>query len=109
MSTKRVILSTLLGVLAGIVCYLLSRGNMTYTSGMVAGVILNRTLIGFVIGISGWKKIPCWLHGMIIGLIVTSLMAVYASLQGAIMLLVAGAVYGLIIELVVTKLFKAPK
>jgi hypothetical protein len=52
MSAKRLILSTLLGVLAGIVCYLLSKGNMTYTSGMIAGVILNRTLIGFVIGIS---------------------------------------------------------
>jgi hypothetical protein len=109
MSVKRVILSTLLGVVAGIVCYLLSRGNMAYTSGMIAGVILNRTLIGFVIGISGWKKMPYLLHGIIIGLIVTSLMAVYASLQGAIMLLIAGAVYGLLIELIVTKLFKAPK
>jgi hypothetical protein len=109
MSAKRLILSTLLGALAGVVCYLLSKGNMTYTSGMIAGVILNRTLIGFVIGISGWKKTVYWLHGIIIGLIVTSLMAVYASLQGAIMLLVAGAVYGLLIELIVTKLFKAPK
>lgn len=109
MSAKRVILSTLLGVVAGIVCYLLSRGNMTYTSGMIAGVILNRALIGFVIGISGWKKMPYLLHGIIIGLIVTSLMAVYALLEGAIMLLVAGAVYGLLIELIVTKLFKAPK
>ena len=109
MSLKRVILSTLLGVLAGIVCYLLSKGNMAYTSRMIAGTILNRTLIGFVIGISGWKKISWWLHGIIIGLIVTSLMAVYVPLTGAIMLLVAGAVYGLLIELIVTKLFKAKK
>jgi hypothetical protein len=109
MSAKRVILSTLLGVLAGIVCYLLSRGSMTYTTGMIAGIILNRTLIGFVIGISGWKKMVYWLHGIIIGLVVTSLMAVYASLQGAIMLLIAGAVYGLLIELIVTKLLKASK
>ena len=109
MSAKRVILSTLLGVVAGIVCYLLSKNEMAIDQAMMAGMVLNRTLIGFVIGISGWKKIPYLLHGMIIGLIVTSLMAVYAPFMGAIMLLIAGAVYGLLIELIITKLLKAPK
>ena len=48
MSAKRVILSTILGVVAGIVCYLLAKNDMAIDQAMMAGMILN-----FGAGISG--------------------------------------------------------
>lgn len=106
---KRVTIATILGVLAGIVCYLgtKSSGTIELTAAVVAGIILNRTLLGFIIGISGWR-INYLLHGLIIGLIASLPMAVYADIQGFILVMIAGLVYGILIELITTKLFKTP-
>ena len=108
---RRVVMTTVLGVIAGLVCYLLSKNNFTYTKETMWGVILNRTLLGFTIGISGLK----WnylIHGIIIGAIMSLPLAVPAlfnSTTGFILLLVGGAVYGLIIELITSGLFKFKK
>jgi len=110
---KRVIIATTLGFLTGLVCYwgMKSSGRVELTTAMMIGTILNRALIGFIIGISAWR-IHYLLHGVIIGLIATLPMGVYPLVEGQIvgfvMFMVAGAVYGLIIELLTTKLFKAP-
>jgi len=69
----------------------------------------NRILIGFVIGISAWK-IHYLLHGTLIGLIVTlslSIGILLDSVAGFLMFTVAGLVYGFLIELFATKVFKA--
>lgn len=107
MNIKRVIVCVLLGCAAGLFCWWGgTQAGMVFTKRMVLGAVLNRSLIGFVIGISGWKKINPLLHGAIIGIIVSSLMAVYAPLQGAIMVTIFGAVFGIVIELVATTWLK---
>ena len=110
----RIAAATILGAVAGIVCWQLgkSSGKITFDTAMTLGVIANRTLLGFIIGISGLKGLNYLLHGVIIGLIATIPMSIYPLAGGDwssfLLLEVAGAVYGLVIELVVTKLLKAP-
>jgi len=112
----RLVASTLLGLVFGIVCWLAFRANPKSAGmldlGMTLGIILNRGMIGFAIGISGLKRFNFLLHGAIIGLVVSLLMSIYPLVTGDIvaflLLELAGAIYGLLIELVVTKLFKAP-
>jgi len=109
---KRVFWSTVLGLVAGILCYLMSRGSVNpYPGWMVFTTILNRTLIGWCIGTSGlrWHWIR---HGIFWGLLISLLMAVPAwgagSFRGFYLLMIAGAVWGLLIELFTGKVFKAP-
>jgi hypothetical protein len=113
----RLISSVILGTIFGIICWLgikyspFMEYNMTLP--VILGTILNRSLIGFCIGISNWKKMNYLVHGLVMGLIVTIPLSVYPLAMGAILmgfvsLEIAGAVYGLLTELIVTKLFKAP-
>lgn len=110
----RIIAATVLGAVAGIVCWQLgkSSGKVTFDTAMILGTIANRTLLGFVIGISGLKRLNYLLHGVIVGLIATIPISVYPLAGGDwgsfVWLELAGAIYGLVIELVVTKLLKAP-
>lgn len=69
----------------------------------------NRILIGLVIGISAWR-IHYLLHGALMGLIVTlsiSIGILLDSVSGFLMFTVAGLIYGFLIELFATKIFKA--
>jgi len=82
---------------------------------VLASIFTGRVLIGFVIGISGLKMI--WgLHGILIGLIVsipTSIGAMIGSnaqfgkWELFFMTLIMGAIYGFMIELVTSGIFKA--
>lgn len=47
MSLKRFFIATILGFIAGLICYYGGRGKVEYTAGLTAATILNRTLIGF--------------------------------------------------------------
>jgi hypothetical protein len=72
---------------------------------LLSAAIGNRILIGFVIGISR-VKINYILHGALIGLIVTLSYALGTIPQGLVSFLaytLVGVVYGILIELFVTK------
>ena len=87
-----------------------SGGRVELTAVIIATGIGNRVLIGFVIGISSWR-INYLLHGAIIGFLVTlssSVGILFTSLQGFVMYTIAGIIYGVLIELFSTKVFKAP-
>jgi hypothetical protein len=76
----------------------------------ISYTLLNRVLIGFVIGISAWR-IHHLIHGAIIGLIVTltvSLGFLPGSLSGFFLYTSAGIFYGILIEWLATDVFKAP-
>lgn len=111
-SGKRVFWATILGLIAGILCYLMGRGSVDpYPAWMALVTVLNRTLIGFVIGISGLRG--NWaVHGIFWGLLISLLLAIPAlgdgSTQGFFMLMIGGAVWGFLIELLTSKVFKAP-
>jgi hypothetical protein len=111
MNSKRLIICILGGIAAAIVCVtgMKSSGNIEITTPILLSVVGNRILIGFVIGISGWR-IHYLIHGALIGLIVTlssSIIMIPENTTGCIMYTVAGLIYGLLIELVTTRVFKA--
>lgn len=86
-----------------------SGGSADISDVALISSIGNRILIGFVIGISAWR-IHYLLHGTLMGLIVTlsiSIGILLDSVAGFLMFTVAGLIYGFLIELFATKVFKA--
>jgi hypothetical protein len=106
---KRVVSTTLLGVVAGILCWQGGVGaGIVYTPALIAGTILNRTFVGFVIGISAlrWHYLA---HGALLGTLGSLPMAMFSpDVRGAIMLTMYGALWGALIEIAATKALKAP-
>jgi len=111
-SGKRAFWATVLGIISGILCYLLGRGSVPYyPTWMVIAIILNRGLIGFLIGISalkwGWA-----VHGIFWGLLISLMIAIPAwgggNGQAFSLFMIAGAIWGFLIELFTNKIFKAP-
>ncbi len=112
MSKKRLIICIIGGIVAAFLCVMgmKSSGRIELSTSIMMASIGNRILIGFVIGVSSWK-INYLLHGTLIGLIVTlssSLVMLPDNMSGFWMYTIAGLVYGLLIELFATKVFKAP-
>ncbi len=111
-STKRVVSATILGVVFGIVCWLLARSSGETTWYLTLSIILSRTVMGFAIGISAWQ-IWWWLHGISMGIIFSLPMAFNAFFvpeKGCSIFcwtIVMGIIYGFLIELITTKAFKA--
>lgn len=118
MKTKRLVISSLLGVVFGFVCYgFASSGGNQVPIVLALNIILGRTLIGVAIGIS---RFPCkhWsLHGIIMGLVFSfppafgAMMAPdnpeFTHTMMFVSTMVMGVVYGFLIELITTVLFKA--
>lgn len=115
---KRLTVSTLLGLVFGFVCYgFASSGQNAIPTILVINIILGRTLIGVAIGISRFTCKHWSLHGIIMGLIF-SLPAAFGAMLGPdnpefphTMLftstLVMGIIYGFLIELITSVIFKA--
>jgi hypothetical protein len=118
MKTKRLIISTLLGVLFGFVCYgLASSGQNELSTILALNIILGRTLIGVAIGISRFSCKHWSLHGIVMGF-VFSVPVAFGAMLGPedpefnhtmifVSTLVMGVIYGFLIELVTSVLFKA--
>ena len=107
---KRVTITTILGVITGVLCYLGGlHAGVEFTTGIMLTTILNRALIGFVIGISA-IRIHYLLHGILIGALGSIVMGVASidqGLNGLVIITVFGMLWGLLIELIATKGFKA--
>jgi hypothetical protein len=112
MKSRRLLICTVGGLLAGILCSAggFLTGNIQEFSFLaIASPFLNRVLIGFFIGISR-LKINYLLHGMLIGFLVSFISTVSSlenSPKGFLFFTSAGIIYGLLIELFATKVFKA--
>ncbi|MGP8329626.1 MAG: hypothetical protein ACT6FF_04855 [Methanosarcinaceae archaeon] len=120
LKSKRIIIATILGLLSGLVCWKMASASGNLHWAIAVNIILGRTLLGFGIGISS-LKFSWWMHGIIIGFIFSVPMA-FATLatptasatSGAppafyifLGTMVMGVIYGVIIELITTVLFKA--
>jgi hypothetical protein len=109
-SGKRVFWATVLGIVAGILCYVMGRTSYDFTTLTIITTILNRTLIGFLIGISSLRW-PWAAHGIFWGLLISLLIAIPALGEGPqrfFLFMIAGAVWGFLVELFTTKVFTAP-
>jgi len=115
---KRVIVATLAGLLCGLVCLGLassSPGELPWP--VIPQIIASRTLIGFAIGISSLSLGHWAIHGLVMGMLF-SLPLAFSGLMAPespelsktamwIWTVVLGMIYGLLIELISSVLFKA--
>ena len=112
LSAKRVIIATVCGFVFGLVCMFLASSNPDTTAPLSAAIkwniILSRTLLGFMIGISA-LKLNWWLHGIVLGFISSIPMAISVMDRTDIVIgtLVMGMIYGLLTELITSVLLKA--
>ena len=117
-NAKRAIVATLSGVLCGFICYgLASSGPGQLAWPVSVQIILSRTLIGFAIGVSCWRMHHWSIHGLVMGAIF-SLPLAFSGLMAPdnpeyskagiwVMTVVMGMIYGLLIEVITSVLFKA--
>jgi hypothetical protein len=110
----RILVATLMGVVMGVICAsVASAGHLlTLTTVTLVWILLNRTIMGFVIGISGLKLHWAW-NGIILGVIVGLIFSYYFymdehSLKMALLTPIGNALYGFLIELVTTVVCKQP-
>jgi hypothetical protein len=111
-NTKRLLIATLFGFIFGFVCWGFAVSGGPQPWYFAVSTILSRALIGFTIGISV-LKIPWWFHGIIIGALYSLPSAFYGFyVPGKEMFIfwgffVMGIIYGFLIELFTTVIFKA--
>ena len=117
-NSKRIIIASLSGVLFGFVCFAFaSSGPQPLPWPIALQIILSRTLIGVAIGISSLTFMHWSLHGIIMGLLF-SLPLAFSGLMApenpqfnaSAMLtwtVVLGMIYGVLIEVITSLLFKA--
>ena len=112
LNSKRLTIATLFGLIFGFVCWGIASRSGPQPWFSALSIIVSRTLIGFVIGIS-LLKMQWWLHGIFMGLLFSLPMAFngffvpgreWFIFSGAI---VMGIIYGFLIELFTTVVFKA--
>jgi hypothetical protein len=112
LNTKRLLMATLFGIISGFVCWGLASSGGPQPWYFAVSTILSRTLIGFAIGISMFKM-TWWSHGILMGFIFSLPMAFYGFYipeQGTMIFfgtIVMGIIYGFLIELFTTVVFKA--
>ena len=117
---KRVIIATLSGVLFGFVCFALaSCGSGGLQWPVIIQIIVSRALIGFAIGISCLSMGHWSIHGLIMGM-AFSLPLAFSGLMAPdnpeftkasmfVWTIVLGMIYGLLIEVITSVLFKAKR
>jgi hypothetical protein len=112
LTSKRVIIATLCGLIFGLVCMTLASTNPNPVEPITPLtqwlIVLSRTMMGFMIGISA-LRMPWWLHGVVLGLIssIPMMLPVLDRPPIAIGTVVMGMIYGFLTELITSVLFKA--
>jgi len=118
MQTKRIIVATLSGLLFGFVCLGIASSSPGALAWPVAAqVVVSRTLIGFAIGISCISLKHWAIHGVLMGFIFSlplafsGLMAPespeYSKAGMFLWTVILGMIYGLLIEVITSVVFKA--
>jgi len=111
---KRIAIATLCGVVAGLVCVSIGAiAGLKITPTGFGWAVLNRTLLGFVIGISALRLHWAW-HGVLMGAVVGSLFSYSLWLLGnpawlIPAVLVGSMIFGVGIEFFTTVVFKQPQ
>jgi len=110
---KRIVIATLFGLLAGCACssLIFGSGYLKFTAVALLWILLNRTVMGFVIGTSALKLHWAW-NGIIMGLVVGEIFSYFLFMNIGWKALafspIGNALFGFLIELFTTKVFHAP-
>jgi len=114
MNTKRILIATIIGLLAGLFCaygtiWMADKGELGFplTAGVLAVIIYNRTLLGFVVGIADGIKLHPVLRGALLGMGVGMAMSIMSIADGDVMgglgLMPFSIAYGIVADVVATK------
>ena len=112
LTAKRVLIATICGFIFGLICMTLASTSPNTAEPLSCEarvmIILSRTLLGFMIGISA-LRMSWWLHGIVLGIISSIPMAIpmLDNLGIAIGTVVMGIIYGFLTELITSVLFKS--
>jgi hypothetical protein len=111
---KRTVIATLLGLVMGTLCAAgaFYAGLLKFTPVVLVWILLNRTVMGFAIGVSKLKVHWAW-NGIVMGVVVGSIFSYYLYMTlgpGLVppLNLVVNGIFGLLIEVLTTKVFKQP-
>jgi hypothetical protein len=110
MKKKRIIITTLLGLICGCISWAVCKYGMGHSQPISVNlvIVLFNGLMGFTIGISAlrWHWV---LHGLVLGGLFGFILGLIALGHGDVFIwpLVMGFAYGFVIELVTTLGFKA--
>lgn len=112
MNKKRIFIATLCGFIAGIICYLLGVTviQIKHDLLILVWIVVNRTLLGFMIGIS--VLTGHWvLNGLIAGMTIGLVLPINAIMLGKelpiiISVYVMSIIYGILIEFFTSVIFK---
>jgi hypothetical protein len=105
---KRFWIAIILGVICGLLCGV---GGITFVEGFSSAemwsAIFNRAFIGLAIGISAWR-LGWFLHGILIGFLGSLAISIFTDFRGFVTVCLLGILWGFLIELFTTVVFKAP-
>ena len=110
---KRIMIATIFGLMMGVICasFMFSGGILKFSAGMLIWVLLNRAVMGFVIGSSGLKLHWAW-NGIVMGLVVGWIFSLFLFINVGGLLPVlnflGNGIFGLVIEFFTTKVFRQP-
>lgn len=109
---KRILVAMLFGLVAGAICATggFLGGIMKFSAAALGWVLLNRAVMGIVIGVSGLKVHWAW-NGIVMGMVVGSIFSYSLHIDtGMVMLPVinffVNGIFGLMIEFFTSVVFK---
>lgn len=109
--TSRLVTTTLLGVVFGIICMLLSRYSWEVAYWPLGvSFLLHHTVMGLAIGVSSLKM--NWAaHGVFWGVLFGLFLAIglIGTIQEAWFIIIPVVIWGFLIEILTTKAFKRPQ
>ena len=108
----RIAIATLFGVVAGCLCatYSFTAGGLAFSITALVWILLNRTVMGFAIGVSHLRLHWAW-NGILLGLVVGAIFSLWLAMNGirlAPLTMIGNALFGLMIEFFTTVVFKQP-
>jgi len=112
-SANRILVASFFGLVMGGICAsaAFSMGILKFTPVILGWILLNRTVMGAAIGISGLKVHWAW-NGIVIGIVTGSVFSYYLFMNVSGLLpamnAMANGVFGLLIEFFTTVVFKQP-
>ncbi len=109
---KRIVVATIFGLIMGAICAagVFYAGFLKFSVVSLSWILLNRAVMGFVIGVSGLKWHWAW-NGIVLGVIVGSIFSYFLYMTLGVGLLpvmnfFVNGVFGLIIEFFTSVIFK---
>ncbi|MBD3388968.1 MAG: hypothetical protein GF416_07775 [Candidatus Altiarchaeales archaeon] len=114
MSSKRMAIAVVVGLLSGIFCavgtaQMADEGKFDFevTNGLLASTVYNRILIGLVVGLAGGIAMHPVLRGALAGAIVSMAISIHPIVDGnpmgGLMPLLFGIAYGVIADVLSTR------